>query len=380
LGAAALFFVNGAVVGSWLPRLPEIRDRLDVDLGALGLTLALGGLGSLIGSSISGVVVTRFGARRTALVGAVVLYLILPFVAVAPTAALLAVVLALMGFVDSQADVGMNAVGIRVEEGLGRSIMTRLHGLWSLGTLVGSGVSALAVLLGIGLGPQLVTVSLVGLATVLVAARLIPESVPRTRSGARSGALALGLMLAGGTAVFIEGAPFDWSAIFLIDVTGAGDALAGTGEILFTGGMLVGRMAGDHLVDRFGPVRTLFAGLVLSVIAMLVVVTANASTMALIAFAVWGLGISVALPVLYKLAGSHRSFGEGSGLAALTVGTRLGFMVAPALIGIGATAWGLPEALAIIVGIAAVSSMIAIRLTIGAPKPLGDSLPGSGVS
>jgi MFS family permease len=187
-------------------------------------------------------------------------------------------------------------------------------------------------------------------------------------------------MLAGGFAVFIEGAPFDWSAIFLIDVTGAGDALAGTGVILFTGGMLVGRMAGDHLVDRFGPVRTLFAGLVLSVIAMLVVVTANASTMALIAFAVWGLGISVALPVLYKLAGSHRSFGEGSGLAALTVGTRLGFMVAPALIGIGATAWGLPEALAIIVGIAAVSSMIAIRLTIGAPKPLGDSLPGSGVS
>ncbi len=375
-----LFFVNGVVVGSWLPRLPEIRDRLDIDLRALGLTLALGGLGSLVGSSISGVVVTRFGARKSALVGAVVLYLILPFISVAPTAGLLAVVLALMGFVDSQADVGMNAVGIRVEEGVGRSIMTRLHGLWSLGTLVGSGASALAVLLGIGLGPQLVIVALVGLTTVLVAARLIPESAPRARSGTRSGTLAVGLMLAGGTAVFIEGAPFDWSAIFLIDVTGAGDALAGTGVILFTGGMLAGRLAGDHVVDRFGSVPTLFAGLVVSVVAMLVVVTTNASTTALIAFAIWGLGISVALPALYKLAGSHRSFGEGSGLAALTVGTRLGFMVAPALIGVGATAWGLPTALAVIVGVAAVSSMIAIRLTIGAPESFDDSLPGTGVS
>lgn len=375
-----LFFVNGVVVGSWLPRLPEIRDRLDIDLRALGLTLALGGLGSLVGSSISGVVVTRFGARRSALVAAVVLYLILPFVSVAPTAGLLAVVLALMGLVDSQADVGMNAVGIRVEERVGRSIMTRLHGLWSLGTLVGSGVSALAVLLGIGLGRQLIAVAIAGLATVLIAARLIPESAPRARSGARSGTLAFGLMLAGGTAVFIEGAPFDWSAIFLIDITGAGEAVAGTGVILFTVGMLAGRLAGDHVVDRFGSVPTFFGGLVVSVVAMLVVVTTVASSLALVAFAIWGLGISVALPVLYKLAGSHRSFGEGSGLAALTVGTRLGFMVAPALIGVGASAWGLPTALAVIVGVAALASMIAIRLTIGTTESSDDSIPGAGVS
>ena len=63
---ALLFLVNGLVVGSWLPRLPEIRDRLGLDLDTLGLTLALGGLGSLVGSSISGVLVSRFGSRRTA--------------------------------------------------------------------------------------------------------------------------------------------------------------------------------------------------------------------------------------------------------------------------------------------------------------------------
>ena len=377
---ALLFFVNGAVVGSWLPRLPEIRDRLGIDLTALGLTLALGGLGSLAGSSISGVVVGRFGARRAAAISAVVLYLLLPLIAIAPNPVVFAVVLATMGFIDSQADVGMNAVGIRVEQAVGRSIMTRLHGLWSLGTLVGSGASALAVLFALDLTPQLVILAFVGVGTALVAARLLPESPPRARVGRRSGALALGLMLAGGTAVFIEGAPFDWGAIFLIDVTGAGAALAGTGVILYTGGMLIGRLAGDHLVDRFGAVTTLFAGLVMSVIAMLFVVVRQVSATALIGFSFWGLGISVALPVLYKLAGGHHSFAEGSGLAALTVGTRLGFMVSPALIGVAATTWSLPTALAVVVGLAAVASMITIRLTLINAESSRDSLPGAGVS
>ncbi|HYJ25822.1 MAG TPA: MFS transporter [Acidimicrobiia bacterium] len=377
---ALLFFVNGVVVGSWLPRLPELRDRLGIDLSALGLTLALGGLGSLIGSSLSGLVVGRFGARRTAVIAGAAVYVVLPLIAVAPVALVLALVLAIIGFIDAQADVGMNAVGVRVEEAVGRSVMTRLHGLWSLGTLIGSGFSALAVLAGIDLGIQLVIVSVIGLGTALYAARLIPETAPRRREGERSGRLAVGLMLAGGFAVFIEGAPFDWSALFLVDVTGTGEALAGTGVIVFTGGMLIGRLAGDHVVDRFGAIPTLYSGIVVSVLACFFVVGLQTVVTSLIGFAVWGLGISVALPVLYKLAGSHRSFGEGSGLAALTVGTRLGFMVAPALIGVAATAWTLPVALGVIVTLAAVATLLAVRLTIGRPVPTGESISDRGVS
>ena len=377
---ALLFFVNGVVVGSWLPRLPEIRDRLAIDLGTLGLSLALGGLGSLIGSSISGLIVGRFGSRRTAVLAAAAVYLFLPWIAVVPSASLLALVLGFMGFVDAQADVGMNAVGVRVEEAVGRSVMTRLHGLWSLGTLVGAGVSALAILFDVGLGAQLIVLSGLGLTTALLVIRLIPDAPPRARSGARSGRLAIGLMLAGGTAVFIEGAPFDWSALFLIDVTGSGEALAGTGVIMFTAGMLVGRLAGDHVVDRFGAIRTLYSGIGVSMLALLVGVGTQTSVTSLVGFAIWGLGISVALPVLYKLAGSHPSFGEGSGLAALTVGTRLGFMVAPALIGLAATAWSLPSALGVVVGIAAVASLLTIRLTIGSQDQVDDSLLDRGVS
>jgi len=379
-GVALVFLANGVVVGSWIPRLPEIRDRLSMDFGTLGLTLALGGLGALIGSSVSGVVLGRIGARRSAVFGASVLFTLLPLIAVVPTAFLLGALLAVLGFVDAQTDVGMNAVGVRVEESVGRSIMTRLHGLWSLGTLVGSGVSALAVLAGIGLGPQLMGLSVAGLITILYAARLVPDTAPRPRTGQRSARIAIGLMLTGATAVVIEGAPLDWGAIFLIDVNGATSAVGGTGVIAFTAGMLVGRMAGDFAVDRFRGVPTLFAGILLSVASMLVVVISGSIAVALFGFGLWGLGISVALPVLYKLAGAHSSFAEGAGLAALTVGTRLGFMAAPALVGLVASASSLSTALTLVVGLTAAASLVTVRITVAGGDQIRDSLPERGVS
>ncbi len=372
---ALIFLANGAVVGSWLPRLPEIRDRLGVDLGALGIAIALGGLGALAGSSLSGVILGRIGSKRSAVVGSIVLYALLPLIAVVPTAAWLALILAVLGFVDAQTDVGMNAVGVRVEEQVGRSIMTRLHGLWSLGTFLGAGISALAVTAGIGFGPQLVFVALAGLVVVGFAARLVPAAPVRAGVGDRSGRVAFGLMLAGATAVMIEGAPFDWSAIFLVDEIGL--PTGGAGVLAFTAGMLAGRMGGDHVVDRFGGYPTLMAGIGLSVASMFLVVTAGGPLPAQVGFGLWGLGVSVALPVLYKLAGSHPSFGEGVGLAALTVGTRLGFMTAPALIGLLADEIGLPSALAWVVSVAAVSTVLALRLTLSTPEKAADSLPGT---
>lgn len=351
-----------------------------MDLDTLGLTLALGGLGALIGSSVSGVVLGRIGARRSAVVGAGLLFLLLPLIAVVPTAFLLGLLLAVLGFVDAQADVGMNQVGVRVEESAGRSIMTRLHGLWSLGTLLGSGLSALAVLSGFRLGPQLAALSVAGLAVVALAARLVPDTAPRPGTGERSGRIALGLIVAGATLVVIEGTPMDWGAIFLIDVTGTTAAVGGTGVIVFTAGMLVGRMAGDYVVDRFRGVPTLFAGIMLSVAAMLLVVLSGSTAIALIGFGLWGLGISVALPVLYKLAGSHPSFAEGAGLAALTVGTRLGFMAAPALLGLVATASNLSAALTLVVGLAAAAALVTIRLTVAGGGRVRDSLPSQGSS
>src|SRR5690606_28119069 len=207
-GVATLFLLNGVVLGSWLPRLPEIRDRLGMSLAAVGLTLAVGNVGGLMGSGISGRVVGRFGARAAALHPAGLVLALLPLIAFAPSPVALAAAVFVMAIADAVADVGMNALAVRIQEVRSRSVFTRLHGLWSVGTLVGAAISTGAIAVGIGLGPQLLGTAVVALLALAAAGRVLPptERRPRPRPHYR---LALTLALAGGGAALVEGTPSD---------------------------------------------------------------------------------------------------------------------------------------------------------------------------
>ena len=58
------FIGAGFAFASWAGRIPQVRDRLDVTPGALGLILLSVAVGSLISLPATGVIVTRLGARR----------------------------------------------------------------------------------------------------------------------------------------------------------------------------------------------------------------------------------------------------------------------------------------------------------------------------
>lgn len=359
-GVATLFLLNGVVLGSWLPRLPEIRDRLGMSLAAVGLTLAVGNVGGLMGSGISGRVVGRFGARAAALHPAGLVLALLPLIAFAPSPVALAAAVFVMAIADAVADVGMNALAVRIQEVRSRSVFTRLHGLWSVGTLVGAAISTGAIAVGIGLGPQLLGTAVVALLALAAAGRVLPptERRPRPRPHYR---LALTLALAGGGAALVEGTPSDWSAIFLTDVLDASAAIAGGGFIAVTVGMLVGRLGGDGIVDRVGPRRSLHASLALVAASTVLTVTAGSVILAMTGLALWGLGVSVILPLLYRLAGSHPGFGEGTGLAALTLGSRVGFLAGPAAVGAVAETAGLPWGVFAVVATGVVFAFLTVR-------------------
>lgn len=359
IGVAVLFLVNGAAFGSWLPRLPELRDRLDLSLSQVGLVLAMVGVGGLTGSAASGWLVGRFGARRVAVWPALLLMALLPAVGLAPSAVALGTVVLTVAAVDSFADVGMNSLAVRAQETRSRSIFTRLHALWSIGSLGGAAVSTGAAAAGVSLSAQLLLVALAGIGAVAWSAGAIPATELRPRLRSRP-SLTLGLVLVGAAVALVEGVPHDWSAIFLADVRGASPAVAGVGFICLSAGMVTGRLGGDRVVDRLGPNRSILLGLGVVALAVTGTVAAPAVWIALVGFAAWGLGVSVVLPLLYRLAGSHHAFGEGSGLAALTVGNRFGFMAGPTAVGSTAALASLPLALAVVVGLGLAGAAAAI--------------------
>ena len=122
------------VFASFIPRLPEIGNRLDVDLAQLGLLLTLGSVGGLAGSALCGPVIQRIGTKRTMIGGALGLTLSLQIIGFATAPAVFLVGLMAMHLVT---DVSMNLQDSWLSARRSTPVISRLHGLWSVGTVVG---------------------------------------------------------------------------------------------------------------------------------------------------------------------------------------------------------------------------------------------------
>ncbi|WP_406723110.1 MFS transporter [Streptomyces althioticus] len=342
---AAVFAVHGAVTGSFATRVPWIQDHAGVSAGQLGLALAFPALGASLAMPLAGGISHRFGARN-ALRGLLALWtlaLILP--SLAPNLLTLCLALFVYGTTAGMSDVAMNALGVEVENRLDRSIMSGLHGMWSVGAVVGSAAGTLAAHLGSdarlhhALAAAVLTVA--GFAACAWVLDLQPaedeEPPPRFALPPRS-ALLIGAI--GFCAVFAEGASLDWSAVYLRDQLETSAGLAAACTTGFTLTMAVARIAGDRVVDRYGAVRTVRASGVVALLGGLLIVSAGHPAVAMAGFALMGLGIAVVVPLCFAAAGRSGS-NPSLAIAGVATITYTSGLIAPSAIGMLAQATSL---------------------------------------
>lgn len=337
IAVAVVFCVHGAVTGSFATRIPWIQDHAGVSAGQLGLALAFPALGASVAMPLAAAVSHRLGARN-ALRGLLALWtlsLILP--SLAPNLVTLCLGLFVYGATAGMSDVAMNALGVEVENRLDRSIMSSLHGMWSAGALIGSAVGTLAAHLGTDarLHHALAAAALTALGLIacqgVLDLRSAPdeEAPPRFALPPRS-ALVIGAV--GFCAVFAEGASLDWSAVYLRDVMDTSAGLAAASTTAFALMMAIARLAGDRIVDRFGPVRTVRTGGVLATAGGVLVVTAPHPALAMAGFGLIGLGVAVVVPLAFAAAGRSGP-NPSQAIAGVATITYTSGLIAPSAIG-----------------------------------------------
>ena len=64
IAVAALFFVNGALIGNWVARIPAIKAGLGLNDGVFGLALLAMAGGALVAMPLAGGLSARFGSHR----------------------------------------------------------------------------------------------------------------------------------------------------------------------------------------------------------------------------------------------------------------------------------------------------------------------------
>jgi len=87
---------------------------------------------------------------------------------------------------------------------------------------------------------------------------------------------------------------------------------------VFTAGMTVGRLAGDALNNRVGPVALLRGGALLTAVPLAVMLLVGSTAVALPAMFLVGLGVANAVPLMFSAAGRRPDTAPGPGIAAVS--------------------------------------------------------------
>lgn len=342
---AAMFLMNGYVVGNWAPKIPDFKARLGIDPATLGLLILAFGLGSLLLMPAVGAAIARDGSQRVLRATALTLAPLLLVVTLAPTVWSAALMLVVLGGFTGGMDVAMNANAVAVERGMRRAIMSSCHGFWSLGGLVGAATGGLMLA---AIGPVGHALVVMAVCLALIAAAWGGLLHDRPERGAPKPALTLprSLMpwLIGLVALFCmipEGAILDWGALYIQSELGGGVAVSGFGFAAFSATMALTRFGGDPIRDRFGAVLTLRISTLLAAAGLVTAGLAPSPGLAVAGFAVAGLGIANMVPIMFSAAGNLPGLPPGIGLSLVTFMGYSGILVAPSAIGFIAAHTGL---------------------------------------
>lgn len=349
IAVSALFFINGALIASVLPRLPAIKAKLELSNAALGFGIAFGPAGALLASAVAGLLVARFGSGRLAVAASAFYGVTLSLVGLAPMWAAFAGAVFLYGVCDGLADVSQNAHGLRVQRAYGRSLINGFHAWWSIGGVAGGATSAAAAALDVPLALHLGAVGgVLALAALVVGRSTLPGADPGrndmlvTAPGRRLPILALGGVAALTLlAAVVEDVPGSWGAVYLRDEVGTSAGLAALAFAAFTAGMTGGRLVGDRAVDRWGHVAVVRTGAALAALGLSAALLVGTPIAGLIGFGLVGIGASPAFPALFHAAGHRPGVRPADGVALVSWAARAGFLAAPPAVGLFADATSL---------------------------------------
>jgi len=404
----------------WVARIPGVKAGLHLTDGLLGASLLVGPAGLVAVMPLAGRLADQFGSARLSRPAAIAVGVVPVFLWTAGTLPTVLVAVLAFGVSGGLLAVALNAQGVEVERAYGRPLMASFHASFSLGGLAGALLGGLlawrqAAPVGHPQTDALAGIVLPGVALAVIAGRWLPPDpdrrgrrpLARQRPGRQAGARAprlgpgrgrvarpgrllgcdwlawagrrardgpgsarlTGLGLLALCCLIAEGAVANWSGVYLRSDLGAPRGYAAAGFAGFSLAMAGGRLAGDRLAARYGPVCLVRGCALLASAGLAAALCTRSPAGAVIGFAACGAGLSCTIPQFLSAAGHADPQRPGSGIARVARLGYLGLVGGPVLIGGSASVAGLPAALCIPVALGLGVACCAAIVVPGRPVP-----------
>jgi fucose permease len=361
----SLFAALGVVAGAWGVHIPSVKELYGLTEGSLSFVLVAAAVGAVSALFFAGRAIGRLGTGNAVAVAGTVMGIMLALSLHWPGYVSLVLAMVVFGSTMSVYDVGINTEGSALEAAGGRPIMGGLHGMFSVGAMVGAALAALLLRLDVSASWQLGGMGLFVSVWMVLASRWMLPTAPATGDVAqvpqfawpRGKLLVIGLLIFSGMSA--EGVMQDWCVLYLKQEVRMPQDQAAIGLAAFAGAMAVMRFIADGLRARYSERRLLRASGVVTAVAMAIVLLSGNPVISILGFAVIGAGLAMVVPILFGAASRVPGTTPAAAIAAVSSIGYSGFMVGPPLIGGIAQYASLSAALVVVIVAASILALSA---------------------
>ncbi|WP_378183169.1 MFS transporter [Aquimarina sp. SS2-1] len=339
-GPAWVFASLNIMTGTWVLYIPYVRQKLRIDDAQLGIALFCFALGTLAMIPLASLIIARFGVGKVTLVGIILFSLLFLMPIIAQSYILLCLILFVVGLSACLTDIAMNALVSEIEQEDDIHIMSASHGFFSLGGVIGAGIGSLLITyVQVPFTHMLCATVFVIVTNILVCKEYIAMKGRKEERSKKSFDLSLIRPLFGLTVVAFlimgsEGAIEHWSKLYIQDVVKiSSEKISGFGFVAFSVMMTLGRFFGDGVSKHFGSLSIIISGCMISACGFFAVLSGTL-ILSIVGFGLVGLGFSVIIPELFRLAGKTRGVSPAKGISFVAGFGYLGFMVSPPFLGL----------------------------------------------
>lgn len=334
-GPSWVFASINILFGTWAIYIPTVKEKLEIDKADLGVAIFFLALGVFVIFPMAARIIDWLGVGKATWYGVLFSCVAALLPLIAPNYYSLMGALFLLGASNGITDIAMNTLVTEIEKEDRQNFMSASHGFFSLGGVFAGLGSFLIIPIDNPALHMLYAVILVFVVNLIfhkhykhiVTAPVEKQSFSLKLFKPLFILGVLSFMVMGG-----EGAIVDWSGLYLQEVSLAPEALIGAGFLAFSVMMTLGRFLGDSISANIGPVRIVALGASISIIGYLFVLTAQ-TYMAIIGFALIGLGFSVIIPELFRIGGTVKGIDSAKGVSFIAGTGYSGFLLGPVILG-----------------------------------------------
>ncbi len=334
-GPAWVFASLNILFGTWAIYIPSVKEDLGISKATLGIAIFFLSLGVFTIFPVASKIINKIGVGKATYIGIILSCIAALFPLIVPGFISLAAALFFFGATNGFTDISMNTLVTEIEKEDKQKFMSASHGFFSLGgVLAGLGSFLIPVIDDRGLHMVLAVLLVLSVNFIFfkryqkVVAAPIQKEVFSYKNFKP-------LMLIGGVSFVVmgsEGAIVDWSGLFLKEVSLAPETIWGAGFLGFQAFMTLGRFLGDSISARTGSVKIVALGSIIAIIGYLLVLATD-MYLAILGFALTGLGFSVIVPELFRIGGNVKGVESSQGIAFIAGTGYSGFLVGPVILG-----------------------------------------------